>query len=229
MTIFEYFKEPHPWFDTTNYTLTMVIIFFCSAMLWVWAYIDTIKNIIKKKTLNIPVIPICLNFGYEVTTSFFFLPNMGKAVVFGYWAWMLLDLFIITHAFMYGDKQIRNPYIQKNFKLLFVLGAAIAFTVEYFFITNYDIPMAPFDAYIINFIMSVSFIYLVFIPNYEGNSMVTAWTKFLGTGWTSVMFQMKYPDNHFLTTLYIATAIFDIFYIYLLYKKNKKELDYAIR
>jgi hypothetical protein len=221
-------RESHPWFDTSNYTLTQILIFFFACLLWVVAYIVTIRVIIKKKTLAIPVIAICLNFGYEVTCAFFFLPNMGKAVVVGYWAWMVLDCFIIIHAYRYGDKQIRNPYIKANFKWLFLLGAVIAFVVEFFFITSYDIPMAPFDAYLINFTMSVCFIYLVFIPGYEGNSLLTAWTKFFGTAWTSVMFQMRYPDNHFLTSLYIATAIFDVFYIYLLYQKRKGTLNYAV-
>jgi hypothetical protein len=225
----EYIGQPHPWFDTSNYTMVQIIIFFFSALLWVWAYIDTIRVIITKKTIAIPVAAVCLNFGYEVTTAFFFLPDMGKAVVFGYLAWMILDMFIIIHAYKYGDKQIRNPYIKKNFKKLFVLGAVTAFIAEYFFITNYDIPMAVFDAYVINLIMSVSFIYLTFIPGFEGNSLTTAWTKFLGTGWTSVMFQLRYPDMHFLTTMYIATAIFDVYYIYLLYQKRKGALDYAIK
>ena len=115
-TIFQYLKEPHPWFNTSYYTLTQTLIFFFSALLWVVAYIETIRVIIKKKTLAIPVIAILLNFGYEVTCAFFFVPNMGKAVVIGYWAWMVLDCYIIFHAFKYGDKQIRNSYIKQNFK-----------------------------------------------------------------------------------------------------------------
>ncbi|WP_276134691.1 hypothetical protein [Polluticoccus soli] len=224
----DYIRTPHPWVDTTYYELPVVIIFFCAAMFWVWAYIDTIRGIIKKKTIGVPVVAICLNFGYEVTAAFFFLPDMGKAVVFGYVGWLVLDLYIVIHAFRYGDKQIRNPYIKKNFKTLFLVGLVMAFTAEYLFMTNYDIPIAVFDAYIINLIMSVSFIYLVFVPGFEGNSLVTAWTKFLGTGLTSVAFLLHYHIP-FLTTLYVGCAVFDIYYIYLLYQKRKGALAYAIR
>ncbi|MCD6064911.1 MAG: hypothetical protein K0R82_2822 [Flavipsychrobacter sp.] len=224
----DYIRTPHPWIDTSHYEMPVIVIFFCAAMLWVWAYIDAIRGIIKKKTIGIPVVAICLNFGYEVTTSLFFLPDMGMLVAFGCVAWMVLDIFIVVHAYRYGDKQIRNPYIKKNFKTLFLLGLVTAFIASYFFITNYDIPIAVFDAYIINLIMSVSFIYLVFIPGFEGNSLTTAWTKFLGTGLTSVAFLLHY-NMPFLTTLYIGCAVFDIYYIYLLYQKQKGMLDYAIK
>ncbi|MCB0700607.1 MAG: hypothetical protein KDC11_12185 [Chitinophagaceae bacterium] len=229
MNIWEYLSEPQPWVDTSNYTLTQILIFFSAAMMWVIVYIDAIIGIIKKKTLFLPVIAICLNFGYEVTAAFFYLPDMGMLVSVGYWLWFLLDLFIIVHAFKYGHKQIKNAYFKKHFKAFMLLGFLIAFTIEYFYMTTRDIAMAPYDAYIINFVMSVCFLYMVFIPGYEGNSMVTAWFKFLGTGWTSVMFQMRYPDAHFLSVMYVAVAIFDILYIYLLYQKKRGKLEYAIQ
>jgi len=221
MTIIDFLRDPPPWFDTSHYTMTEIMIFFSAAMLWVGAYIVIIKNIIKRKAVGIPAIAVSLNFGYEVTTAFFSLPDMGRVVVFGYWAWMLLDLFIVISVFRYGHQQIINPYIRKHFRALFSVGLLVAFAAEFFFIREIDIPMAVYDAYIINLVMSVCFIYLVFIPDFKGNSLAVAWLKFLGTGWTSVMFQMKYPDNHFLTTMYIAVALFDIFYIYLLHKRKR--------
>ena len=72
MNIWEYLSEPQPWIDTTNYTMTQILIFFAAAMMWVVVYIDAIIGIIKKKTLFLPVIAICLNFGYEVTAALFY-------------------------------------------------------------------------------------------------------------------------------------------------------------
>lgn len=227
MTIFEYLKSPHPWFDTGNYTSWQIALFLIGALLWVVAYIDTIRDITRKKTLNIPLIAICLNFGFEVTTSFTFVPNMGKALVMAYWAWMVLDIFIVISMFRYGFKQIRIQYLLKNLTPFLILGLLTGFLTQFFFIPRYDLPMAPLAGYIINLVMSVCFIYLVFIPDYDGNSLVTAWTKFLGTGLISIMFFTKYPENHFLTSLYVFTAIFDVLYIYLLYKTNSVQREKA--
>ncbi len=224
MTIFEYLKSSHPWFDTGNYAPYQIALFLIGALLWVATYIDTIRDVTRKQTINIPLIAICLNFGYEVTTSFTFVPNMGKALVMAYWAWMLLDIFIVISMFRYGYKQIRVDYFVKHLTPFLILGIAAGFFTQFFFIPQYDLPMAPLAGYIINLIMSVCFVYLVFIPGYEGNSLVTAWTKFLGTGLISIMFLTKYPENHFLTSLYIFTAIFDLIYIYLLYVRKPATL-----
>jgi hypothetical protein len=229
VNIIEFFESDVPWFNTADYTTVEIIIFFGAAMFWVWTYLETIRIIRARKTIGIPVIAVCLNFGFEVTTALFFLPNMGKLVVFGYWAWMLLDCYIVYHTFFYGHKQVQVPYMRKLFKPLFLCGVVFAFILEYFFIQSHDIPMSPYDAYIINFTMSTCFLYLAFIKGFEGNSLIIAWTKFLGTGWTSVVFWMKYPENYWLITLYIGTAMMDIFYIYLLYRKKQGRLDEALQ
>jgi hypothetical protein len=154
---------------------------------------------------------------------------MGKLVVFGYWAWMLLDCYIVYNTFFYGHKQVQVPFMRNLFKPLFLFGVVFAFVLEYFFIQSHDIPMSPYDAYIINFTMSTCFLYLAFIKGFEGNSLIIAWTKFLGTGWTSVVFWMKYPDNYWLITLYIGTAIMDIFYINLLYRRKRGLLNEVLQ
>jgi hypothetical protein len=219
-TIFEYFQNPIIWFNTKDYTVLQIVLFTTGAVLWVAAYINTIYRIRKKQTLDIPAIAITLNFGCEVVTGIFFLPNMGFALVIAYWAWMVLDAYIIFSLFKYGYKQMRVNFFKQNVHKLLAIGLLASFLVQCSFIVKYDLPMAPLDSYVINLVMSVCFIYMFFIPGYEGNSKLTGWAKFLGTGIISVMFQTKYPDNYFLTSLYIFCALFDVFYLYLLYKVN---------
>jgi len=91
------------------------------------------------------------------------------------------------------------------------------FGVQLTFIRMYDLPMAPLGSFIINLVMSAAFIYLVFIPRTTTPSKIVAWCKFLGTGIIAVMFYTKYPDNDSLTTLYVANALVDIYYIYLVH------------
>lgn len=220
-TIFEYMKGSHPWFDTTNYTVLQIVLFFIGSMLWLVCYIDTVIDIFKKKTLNIPLAAICLNFGWEIATCWFFVPNMGKLIVIAYWAWMCVDLFIFASTFKYGFKQLQTPYFIKNIRWFLALSIIVSFVTQLTFLREYDLPMAPISGYIINLIMSVGFLGLVYIPGFEGNSLITGWTKFLGTGLVSVMFFTKYPDNYFLISMYFAVAIFDIIYICLLYKKRQ--------
>ena len=115
-TIWQYLQHwnEHPWFDTGNYEWWQIALFLTGAVLWIVVYVDTIYNIIKFQSVNIPLIAICLNFGFEVTTSFVFVPDMGKTLVIAYWAWMVLDVFIVYNMFKYGWKQIRLEQLKPH-------------------------------------------------------------------------------------------------------------------
>jgi len=150
MTIFEYLKTDHPWLDNTRYANYQIALFLSGAILWIFTYIDTIRDITRKKTINIPLIAICFNFGYEVTTSFAFVPNMGKVLVMAYWSWMVLDIFIVYSMFRFGVKQIRIKQIASHITLYLFLGVSAGFLIQFFFIPRYDLPMAPLAGYIIS-------------------------------------------------------------------------------
>jgi hypothetical protein len=143
---------------------------------------------------------------------------MGSVLVIAYWAWLVLDAFIVGGLFRYGSKQVRTPFFVDKFKLLMAGWIPLLFVVQYNFILTYDLPMAPLTSFMINLVMSAAFIYLFFVPTEAGSSKLIGWCKFIGTGIIAVMFYTKYPDNNALTSLYVAVALVDIFYIYLLYR-----------
>ena len=227
-TIFEYLKESHAWLNLNNYTWWQIAMFFSGSLLWLICYIDTLYDISTKKVVNIPAEAVILNFGWEMAACFFFVPDMGKLLVAAYWAWMLCDIFIFYSLFRFGYKQMRIDYFRKNAHYFIIMGIIISFLSQRAYMIQYDLPMAPITGYIINLVMSVSFLYLLFIPDFKWYSQVTAWSKFLGTGIISIMFFTKYPSNNFLTVMYIAVACFDILYIYLLYKKLNGSLPLAV-
>jgi hypothetical protein len=187
------------------------------AVLWIVVYVVTIRRLMSYKELAIPFFAVTLNFGTEITTAVFFVPDMGSVLVIAYWAWLLLDVFIVIGLFRHGNKQVRTPYFKEKFGLLMAAWIPLLFVVQYNFILTYDLPMAPLTSFMINLVMSAAFIYLYFVPSEAGDSKLIGWCKFLGTGIIGVMFFTKYPDNNALTSLYVAVAIVDVFYLYLLY------------
>ena len=222
MTIWEYLQESHPWFDTTHYTPLQIGLFFTGAMLWIVAYIVIIRMALKKKTVIIPAAAVVCNFGNEVGGAIFWVPDMGNALVLAYWGWMLLDIFIVISLFRYGYKQFTTEFFRKNLRWLIALGLAGSIPLSCFFMVQYDLPMGVIDAYIVNVVMSVAFLSLLFVPDFPEHSIALAWSKFLGTGLISIMFQSKYPDNHFLTVVYLVVAAFDILFLVLMYQKRRK-------
>src|SRR5688572_16882752 len=114
MTIFEYLREPHPWLNTDNYEVWQIAMFFAGSLLWMVCYIDTLIDIRKKKTIDIPVGCVVTNYGWEVAAAIFFVPDMGKLLVAAYWAWAVLDTFIFASTFRYGAKQFLIPFFKKR-------------------------------------------------------------------------------------------------------------------
>ena len=220
MNIIDYIKESHPWIDLNNYTAWQVAMFFVGSLLWLICYVDTIINIRKNKTINIPIGCVITNYGWEVAAALTFVPDMGKLIVGAYWAWMVFDTYIFISTFKYGYKQVLNPYFRKHLSTYIIMGIVISFVTQATFMNQYDIPMAPVSANIINLYMSIAFLYLLIIPGFEGNSRITAWSKFLGTAIINCMFVLKYPDNYFLISIGIACAVFDVIYIVLLNRKR---------
>jgi hypothetical protein len=218
VTIWEYLRDPGPWFNTEAYTTLQIGMFTVGAVFWIVVYIITIRRLVTVRELAIPFIAVTLNFGTEITTSIFFVPDMGSVLVIAYWAWMVLDAFIVIGLFRYGHKQVRTPYLRKRFRLLMAGWIPLLFLVQCTFILQYDLPMAPLISFIINLVMSAAFIYLFFVPTSEPSSKLIGWCKFLGTGIIGVMFYTKYPENNALTSLYVAVALLDIYYLGLLYK-----------
>lgn len=222
MTIWEYLQEPHPWFDTSNYTPVQIALFTTGALLWIVAYLVIIRVAIQKKTVIIPVVAVICNYGNEIGGAFFWVPDMGKALVLAYWGWFLLDTFIVYQVLKHGYKQFTTPFFQKNITWLVLVGLAGSIPLSSFFMVQYDLPMGVLDAYIVNIVMSVAFLSLLFVPNFPEHSQLLAWSKFLGTGIISVMFSMKYPENQFLWVIYFVVATFDIAFIILMYQKRKQ-------
>ncbi|MBU3680180.1 MAG: hypothetical protein FGM32_11360 [Candidatus Kapabacteria bacterium] len=221
MTIWEYLQSPHPWFDTTNYQPWQIVLFTLGAVLWIVAYVIILRAAVRRKQLIIPVAAVICNFGAEVGAAIFFVPDMGKALVVAYWMWMLLDMVIIYNLFRYGREQFNAAYLRNNFGWLMMMSFIFSITLSSSFMVRYDLPMGVIDNYIVNVVMSVAFIGLLLSEGPHEYSMLLGWTKFLGTGVISVMFQTKYSDNLFLSTLYVTVAFFDILYLILLQRMMK--------
>ena len=221
MTIWEYIALPmHPWFDTSNYLWWQILMFTIGALLWIVVYLYVINHLHKFKEVYIPLWAVTLNIGNEVTGAIFYVPDMGLFLVLAYWVWLLLDLYIVVGLFKYGYKQVQIPYFRDRLKRFLAVWIPLSIVFQYHFVLTYDVPMAPVDAFTINLVMSLCFLYMIFNPTQKVRSKLIGWCKFLGTGIIGVMFYTKYPDHNYLTSMYVACAFIDILYLYLVYNKD---------
>lgn len=193
-------------------------------LFWVIAYAVLLKNIIKKKFVEMPAYVAGANIGWEFVWSFIYHPDSGWLYALSYMACFFMDVFIFISIIRYGSKQPMAEEFKKHFTAFALINFGFWILFTYFFISeNYDTSIGANSGYIINVILSLQCLAMLFQVKDTANfSMVLAWTKMLGTGLISVSMFYFYPENHFVQLLGVSCLVIDNTYIYVLYKRHGK-------
>ncbi len=204
-------------FNLKDYTVADHIFFATGCLLWVFTYVIVIRNIIKKQFVEIPVIAICANFGWEFLWSFVFRTDMGELYVWGYRIWFFLDCYIVYGLFRYGVKQVSIPVIEKYFSIITTFCIVSWTVILYYYIKLYDIPFTHMGAnsgYVLNVMMSALYITSFLRVSQPGSfSYVSAWFKGIGTLLITIFCFLHFSDG-FLLSMCVVTSVLDTGYIY---------------
>ena len=167
------------WLNTCKYTPFQLTVFLVGCFLWVVAYIAVIRHAFQQQFLMIPAGAVCANFAWEILWGFFFKPDLGFVVWWGYKTWGILDIGIVYLLFKYGRKQLITENGQAYFVPTILFGLVSWFCTLYFFIHDgYDTSIGANSAYIVNVVMSALYIVLVAKhPDIRKFSFRIAWTQ----------------------------------------------------
>lgn len=203
----------------------MILIMFNSIMLlftgvfWTIAYLGCISIGNKHKTYSMPFAALAINFAWECVYSvafIFFQDNILQEVIDI--LWLILDVHILATYFRYGSKQFESKKIFLTWSILIILTSfAIqgAFLLQFGFYESYG-----YVSFLQNLYMSIAFIVMLYQrKSSEGQSLIIAITKFLGTFCATIA---CFPGS-LVTICGLLCAFFDILYIILLYKMRMKE------
>jgi hypothetical protein len=212
-----------PLFNLKDYTVAEHVFFAVGCLLWVFTYVIVIRDIVKKKFIEIPIVAVCANFVWEFLWSFVFKTDMGELYIWGYRIWFFLDCFIVYGLFRYGVKQVSIPLIAKYFSTVLTLCILSWGAMLYYYIKLYDAPFTHMGAnsgYVLNVMMSALYVTLFLKMNQPQNfSYLSSWFKGVGTILISVFCFMHFTDG-FLLSMCVITAVLDIIYISLLYRNR---------
>lgn len=201
------------WINTEKYSTGALIWNGVGCLFWVITYAALVKEIIKRRFVEMPFFIAAGNIAWEFVWSFFYHPDTGELFSLSYQGAFLLDVFIYISVFKYGAKQIDIPILKKHFKLIAFALLVIWLPLNYFFVAQgFDTSIGANSGYILNLMISFLYPLLLLRSNPANFSQTVAWCKWIGTGCITVSMFLIYPDNHFVQVLGVSCFILDLTY-----------------
>src|SRR5262249_20487611 len=140
----------------------------------------------RQRSYGLPLVAIAMNFTWELQYSLLVPPQCDngsvdtvKAAMI--LAWAALDAIIVWQLFRYGRNEQIIPEIRRHFNTVVVVALVLAFVGNFTFDRFHHTDAAPISGVIINFVMSLLFIFLLFQrPGLRGISWSAALFRVAG-------------------------------------------------
>lgn len=195
-------------------------------VLWIVAYVLTIRKGFQDRTYGIPMLCIALNLSWEFIYAAIFPFKQSMIIELLRWAWFILDLVIAYQLFRYGRAWQSTPLTRRFFYPVAIATFISTFVGQLTYHYTLGDPWGITNAYLINLVMSVLFVWMcLHRPGEKGLSIGAAWAKMLGTGVLSLGSCLMITDwlkSSFMVYLYVTIFIFDALYIILLYDDKRQ-------
>ena len=204
-----------------------------SGIAWTIVYIELIRKGFKEKACGMPLFALTLNFAWEmiyaidglfISKSFILVQSIANVV------WAFFDIFILVTWFKFG-KQYMSENSKKYFIPYSILALIVAFTMQFAFYFSCDTPeiASIYSAYAQNVAMSIMFVVMLFRNgNTKGQSLIIAISKWIGTLTPTIygcINGIEHGVSIYILLTGILCSIFDIIYIYFLFKFNKNQKE----
>lgn len=211
-----------------------------SGICWTITYIAVIYRGFKDKSYGMPLAALALNFAWECTFTFVYVPEQRAAQVVNC-IWALFDVGILITLIRYGYSYFEKQLGLSKFEFAFGIGNAFVFAFAIMiFGAEFFAPLPyfggePFEAgkmiaMIQNAIMSILFVQLFYNRKKQGDGLTGqsfwgALTKLVGTSLTvGLLYVFDGTGNWaFPETLNAICFVFDVWYCILLRKELRSK------
>jgi hypothetical protein len=190
---------------------------------WIAAYVLILKTCFRDRTYGLPLIAICLNFGWELLASFVFPNPVWLWHTFDR-IWLAVDVVLAYQLLRWGRAEQTLPELKRYFYWIVAGTFAIGAWGQYAFVDSYRDRLGLIAAFGVNLIMSIAFVGFYFArrTSMRGISKAGAVCKMLGTLGTSIechvvvrLIDPELRDLAFLNFLSVTIFLVDCLYIYL--------------
>ena len=211
--------------NLVNIIITICIVI--SGICWSTVYVDSIRTGFKQKTYCMPLFALGLNIAWEAIyayTDLFIRKEIGAQAIANT-AWFLLDIFLVITWFKYGKEEMNGELGKKCFIPWTILVLVSCFVLQILFIVEFgDVEGEKYSAFLQNIAMSITYLYMLNSrKSSKGQTMTIAICKCIGTLTPTIYGTLE--GNIFILVTGIICFIFDIVYIFFLYKTIQKEKE----
>lgn len=209
-----------PLINTAKYTPVELIFFALGGLSWAVAYVAVLREIFKRRFVEIPAAAVVANISWEFTWGIVYRTDLGAVFAWGYRLWFVLDVVIVWGLLRYGAESLRTPRLREAFRGAAVLAIlAWSATLLLFVRQGYDTTTGLVSGYAVTLMMSALYIpHFLRDPDKSRFSAVVAWAKLLGNGLVIVFCALALGDNHLLLTLCVSALVLDVAYLVLFYR-----------
>jgi hypothetical protein len=214
--------SPEPLINTAKYSTPELLFFAAGGLAWALAYLGVLREILRKRFVEIPATAVAANIAWEFTWGIVHRTDLGSLFAWGYRVWFLLDVFIVWGLLRYGVRHLGTSRLRPYFRPAVAL-AILAWTATLLLLVRqgYDAPTGIVSGYMVTLLMSA-----LYIPQFYRErdrtpySPFVAWCKLLGNGLVIGFCVLAYPENEFLLTLCGVTLILDVYYVWLFHTRR---------
>lgn len=211
-----------PLINFNDYSAAGLLVNGIGCLLWVITYVVLIREIRRKKFVEMPAYVAGANIGWEFVWSFIYHPNTGLLYALSYQAAFVLDCYIFYSVLRYGTKQPIHPEMIKYFRVFCLVNFGFWILFCFFYRNEgYDTLNGANSGYIINVILSLQCLFMLLQTKDTARfSMLLAVSRTLGTALISVSLFFFFPQNQFVQMLGIACFVMDSAYVYVLWRRH---------
>jgi hypothetical protein len=206
-------------------------------MLWVIVYLLIFFQARKTQFVGVPALGMWAYLSWEILWGFVYTTDLGSLFVWGLKGYMPLNACICWLIVRYGYRQFQSELFHRYQVLAygFALGAWTAFL--YFFIPAVDDGAGITSAYILNAIMSATYLPLLLRLYEQGGkaqlnklSFPVAWLKMLATVCNFAFCLLHLPERRWMHVVCLVTLLLDVAYCYAFtWMKSSKVSRQAVR
>jgi hypothetical protein len=194
--------------NLTDYTAFQMFLNIAATSLWAIAYIVILRNGLRNKFIEMPVLAGVGNISWELLWSTVFVPNMGLLIIWGVRVWLLIDVIIVYDILRRGRLQWLNPVSRRHF-IPFAVGAMVIWLGFFYTFTSagFDTPVGARSALVLNLVMSCLYLSMgTRLDLIRFMSPAAAILKGLGTAFFTAFVYVGTPDDRI--SIWLGTAVF---------------------